>query len=50
MERCKDDRRSFETAHPHGWILEDRRKMPDRGLSNIEVEFLTPADTSGNNL
>jgi hypothetical protein len=56
MKRRKDDRRSFETAPPSpfwtlaGWVLEDRRKMPDHRLSNIEVEFLTPADTSGKNL
>ena len=52
MERRKDDRRSFETAPPlpfwtsEGWVLEDRRKMPDRRLSNIEVEFLVPIKTT----
>lgn len=55
MERRKDDRRSFETAPPFpfwtpaGWVLEDRRKRPDRRLSNIEVEFLAPIDTSKKN-
>ena len=48
MERRKHDRRSFESAPPFpfwtptGWVLEDRRKRPDRRLNNIEVEFLVP--------
>jgi|MGYP001820362310 hypothetical protein len=52
MERRQDDRRSFETAPPFpfwtsaGWVLEDRRKRPDRRLGNIEVEYLVPLDIS----
>jgi hypothetical protein len=52
MERRQDDRRSFETAPPFpfwtsaGWVLEDRRKRPDRRLSNIEVEYLVPIKTT----
>ena len=52
MERRQDDRRSFDTAPPFpvwtsaGWVLEDRRKRPDRRLSNIEVEYLMPLDIS----
>ena len=49
MERRKEDRRSFPFWTSADWVLEDRRKMPDRRLSNIEVEFFTPADTSGKN-
>lgn len=50
MERRREDRRVAETTPPFplmtvsGRIMEDRRKQPDRRISNIQALFLNVID------